>query len=424
MSALSRKNTNNASAAMPSNTLPALPINFVENMISEINSHSTPEVQAKALIALAALSLRVKLDPESFLRVVEPILDVLEKKNVGRDTDDAKNDDFEGVTAAALAALSCFLGNVERAHQEMLRNEHRGVKILIRAISRAMEENERVKIVNGLDCLVWTCRDKQCASFVLAGDDGKRVVEEARKMCEVEYVEGRYFPGEKKSGDDVNDDDTNTNNTNSNNNSNNNSEEKAKEKDKSTSSDNNGSKNNGKEEAKRVHHRRQEDAVAPKQIVAGAFELFVALSVSEAEKITMEHGGLEVFASAIKRVGGGDEGVDIFTKNEEAKYLEHFKNGGSLNPREDLERLKQDEINETASRALVGISCCCKFPGTALKLCSDEIVVRKIATFMTSSDPNVKQQALALFTAVARAPETKPLIEKALRGARDVVKSV
>ena len=424
MSALSRKNTNNASAAMPSNTLPALPINFVENMISEINSHSTPEVQAKALIALAALSLRVKLDPESFLRVVEPILDVLEKKNVGCDTDDAKNDDFKGVTAAALAALSCFLGNVERAHQEMLRNEHRGVKILIRAISRAMEENERVKIVNGLDCLVWTCRDKQCASFVLAGDDGKRVVEEARKMCEVEYVEGRYFPGEKMSGDDVNDDDTNTNNTNSNTNSNNNSEEKAKEKDKSTSSDNNGSKNNGKEEAKRVHYRRQEDAVAPKQIVAGAFELFVALSVSEAEKITMEHGGLEVFASAIKRVGGGDEGVDIFTKNEEAKYLEHFKNGGSLNPREDLERLKQDEINETASRALVGISCCCKFPGTALKLCSDEIVVRKIATFMTSSDPNVKQQALALFTAVARAPETKPLIEKALRGARDVVKSV
>ena len=86
-------------------------------------------------------------------------------------------------------------------------------------------------------------------------------------------------------------------------NSNNNSEEKAKEKDKSTSSDNNGSKNNGKEEAKRVHYRRQEDVVAPKQIVAGAFELFVALSVSEAEKITMEHGGLEVFASAIKRVG-------------------------------------------------------------------------------------------------------------------------
>ena len=421
MSALSRKNTNNASAAMPPNTLPALPINFVENMISEINSHSTPEVQAKALIALAALSLRVKLDPESFLRVVEPILDVLEKKN--NENNDTKNDDFEGVTAAALAALSCFLGNLERAHQEMLRNEHRGVKILIRAISRAMEENERVKIVNGLDCLVWTCRDKQCASFVLVGDDGKRVVEEARKMCEVEYVEGRYFPGEKKSGDDVNNDDTNTNNTN-NNNTNNNSEEKTKEKDKSTSSDNNGSKNNGKEEAKRVHYRRQEDAVAPKQIVAGAFELFVALSVSEAEKITMEHDGLEVFASAIKRVGGGDEGVDIFTKNEEAKYLEHFKNGGSLNPREDLERLKQDEINETASRALVGISCCCKFPGTALKLCSDEIVVRKIATFMTSSDPNVKQQALALFTAVARAPETKPLIEKALRGARDVVKSV
>ena len=418
MSALRRKNINNASAAMPSNTSPALPINFVENMISEINARSTPEVQAKALIALAALSLRVKLDPESFLRVVEPILDVLETKN-NDNNDDIKNDDFEGVTAAALAALSCFLGNVERAHREMLRNERKGVKIVLKAISRAMEENERVKIVNGLDCLVWTCRDKQCASSVLVGDDGKRVVEEARKMCEVEYVEGRYFPGEKKSGDDS-DDDTNTNR----NNSNNNSEETAKEKDKSTSSDNNGSKNNGKEEAKRVHYRRQEDAVAPKQIVAGAFELFVALSVSEAEKITMEHGGLEVFASAIKRGGGGDEGVDIFTKNEEAKYLEHFKNGGSLNPREDLERLEQDEINETASRALVGISCCCKFPGTALKLCSDEIVVRKIATFMTSSDPNVKQQALALFTAVARAPETKPLIEKALRGARDVVKSV
>jgi hypothetical protein len=269
-------------------------------MISEINAHSTPEVQAKALIALAALSLRVKLDPESFLRVVEPILDVLETKN-NDNNDDIKNDDFEGVTAAALAALSCFLGNVERAHREMLRNERKGVKIVLKAISRAMEENERVKIVNGLDCLVWTCRDKQCASSVLVGDDGKRVVEEARKMCEVEYVEGRYFPGEKKSGDDS-DDDTNTNS----NNSNNNSEETAKEKDKSTSSDNNGSKNNGKEEAKRVHYRRQEDAVAPKQIVAGAFELFVALSVLEAEKITMEHGGLEVFASAIKRVGGGD----------------------------------------------------------------------------------------------------------------------
>ena len=417
-SALRLNDTKNA-RTMPSNTTPppqSLPFNFVENLISEIRRDEKPDVQAKALIALAALSLRVQLDPESFLRVVEPILDVLERKN----NDDTKNDDdFEGVKAAALAALSCFLGNVDRAHAEMLRNERRGLKIVLKAIERAMEENERVKIVNGIDCLVWTCRDKQCASSVLVGDDGKRVVEEARKMCEVEYVEGRYFPGEKKSGDDS-DDDTNTNS----NNSNNNSEETAKEKDKSTSSDNNGSKNNGKEEAKRVHYRRQEDAVAPKQIVAGAFELFVALSVLEAEKITMEHGGLEVFASAIKRVGGGDEGVDIFTKNEEAKYLEHFKNGGSLNPAEDLERLKQDEINETASRALVGISCCCKFPGTALKLCSDEIVVRKIATFMTSSDPNVKQQALALFTAVARAPETKPLIEKALRGARDVVKSV
>ena len=228
MSALRRKNINNASAAMPSNTSPALPINFVENMISEINARSTPEVQAKALIALAALSLRVKLDPESFLRVVEPILDVLETKN--NDNNDTKSDDFEGVTAAALAALSCFLGNVERAHREMLRNEQKGVKIVLKAIEKAMEENERVKIVNGLDCLVWTCRDKECASFVLVGDDGKRVVEEARKMCEVEYVEGRYFPGEKMSGDDVNDDDTNTNNTNSNTNSNNNSEEKAKEK--------------------------------------------------------------------------------------------------------------------------------------------------------------------------------------------------
>ena len=149
MSALRRKNTNNATAAMPSNTSPALPINFVENMISEINARSTPEVQAKALIALAALSLRVKLDPESFLRVVEPILDVLETKN--NDNNDTKSDDFEGVTAAALAALSCFLGNVERAHREMLRNEQKGVKIVLQAIEKAMEENERVKIVNGLD---------------------------------------------------------------------------------------------------------------------------------------------------------------------------------------------------------------------------------------------------------------------------------
>ena len=157
---------------------------------------------------------------------------------------------------------------------------------------------------------------------------------------------GEVFSGEKKSGDDVNDDDTNTNNTNSNTNSNNNSEEKAKEKDKSTSSDNNGSKNNGKEEAKRVHYRRQEDAVAPKQIVAGAFELFVALSVSEAEKITMEHGGLEVFASAIKRVGGGgDEGADIFTKNEEAKISRTLQKRRQFEP-EGRSRTPQTRRNK------------------------------------------------------------------------------
>ena len=389
---------------------PALPFT-VERMISEIESHDAPKTQAQSLIALAALSMRVKLD-ESFLRVVKPIVDVLEKKtttNNAGDDDDDDDDDFEGVTAAAFAALSCFLGNVERAHEEMLREEKRGVKVVVKAIEKAMEERKRVNTVNGLDCLAWTCRDKECASFAMALEEGgKKIVEEARKMCELEYVKERYFGESSASGS------------------------------KNNSEANNSSKNDGKEEeekegekeeeTKRLHFRRQEDAVQPKQIAAGAFELFLALSVSEAEKITTEHDGLQVFASAIKRVGGGDNGAaaaavaaaDVFTKDEEAKILAHFKSEGHPNPAEELERLRQHETNEVASRALVGISCCCKFPGTALKLCSDEIAVRKIATLMTSSDPNVKQQALALFTAIARAPECKPLVEKALRGARDV----
>ena len=120
-------------------------------MISEIESHDAPKTQAQSLIALAALSLRVKLD-ESFLRVVAPIVDVLEKKT----TTNVDDDDFEGVTAAAFAALSCFLGNVERAHEEMLREEKRGVKVLVKAIEKAMEERKRVNTVNGLDCLAWT----------------------------------------------------------------------------------------------------------------------------------------------------------------------------------------------------------------------------------------------------------------------------
>jgi hypothetical protein len=388
---------------------PALPFT-VERMISEIESHDAPKTQAQSLIALAALSMRVKLD-ESFLRVVKPIVDVLEKKtttNNAGDDDDDDDDDFEGVTAAAFAALSCFLGNVERAHEEMLREEKRGVKVVVKAIEKAMEERKRVNTVNGLDCLAWTCRDKECASFAMALEEGgKKIVEEARKMCELEYVKERYFGESSASGS------------------------------KNNSEANNSSKNDGKEEeekegekeeeTKRLHFRRQEDAVQPKQIAAGAFELFLALSVSEAEKITTEHDGLQVFASAIKRVGCGDNGAaaaavaaDVFTKDEEAKILAHFKSEGHPNPAEELERLRQHETNEVASRALVGISCCCKFPGTALKLCSDEIAVRKIATLMTSSDPNVKQQALALFTAIARAPECKPLVEKALRGARDV----
>ena len=379
---------------------PALPFT-VERMISEIESHDAPKTQAQSLIALAALSLRVKLD-ESFLRVVAPIVDVLEKKTTTTNADD-DDDDFEGVTAAAFAALSCFLGNVERAHEEMLREEKRGVKVVVKAIEKAMEERKRVNTVNGLDCLAWTCRDKECASFAMALEEGgKKIVEEARKMCELEYVKERYF-GESSASDSKNNSEANNSSKNDG------KEEEEKEGEK-------------EEETKRLHYRRQEDAVQPKQIAAGAFELFLALSVSEAEKITTEHDGLEVFASAIKRVGGGDNGAaaDVFTKDEEAKILAHFKSEGHPNPAEELERLRQHETNEVASRALVGISCCCKFPGTALKLCSDEIAVRKIATLMTSSDPNVKQQALALFTAIARAPECKPLVEKALRGARDV----
>jgi len=388
-------------SAKPSPPHPALPFT-VERMISEIESHDAPKTQAQSLIALAALSLRVKLD-ESFLRVVEPIVDVLEKKTTTTNADDDDDDDFEGVTAAAFAALSCFLGNVERAHEEMLREEKRGVKVVVKAIEKAMEERKRVNTVNGLDCLAWTCRDKECASFAMALEEGgKKIVEEARKMCELEYVKERYF-GESSASDSKNNSEANNSSKNDG------KEEEEKEGEK-------------EEETKRLHYRRQEDAVQPKQIAAGAFELFLALSVSEAEKITTEHDGLEVFASAIKRVGGGDNGAaaDVFTKDEEAKILAHFKSEGHPNPAEELERLRQHETNEVASRALVGISCCCKFPGTALKLCSDEIAVRKIATLMTSSDPNVKQQALALFTAIARAPECKPLVEKALRGARDV----
>ena len=105
------------------------------------------------------------------------------------------------------------------------------------------------------------------------------------------------------------------------------------------------------EEEMRVRYRRQEDAVRPKQIVAGAFELFVALSISEAEKMTTEYESLDVFSSAIKRVGGGDKANAPLAKDEEDALLERFKIEGRANPMEELERVKQHEIHEVASRA-------------------------------------------------------------------------
>ena len=379
----------------------------VEQMREEITSHAHPKKQTQSLVALAALALRLQLD-ERFVAVVGAILDALDRatttlttRGVDFDDDDINDvNDKEEVVAAALAALSCVVGTVDGATKEMLKENNRGIGIVLKAVDAAMKEKKRTAVVNGLDCLAWTCREKECAKVVVATNtkDGKRVVEEARRMCDVEYVKETFFSQTttKKNG-------------------------YAKNTKRSQESDDGKEKEEEEEEEMRVRYRRQEDAVRPKQIVAGAFELFVALSVSEAEKMTTEYESLDVFSSAIKRVGGGDKANAPLAKDEEdAALLERFKIEGRANPTEELERVKQHEIHEVASRALIGISCCCKCPGTAAKLCSDELLVQKIAQFMTSSDPSVKHQASALFAAIARAPECKPLVEKALRGARDL----
>ena len=374
-------------------------MNPVEQMREEITSHAHPKKQTQSLVALAALALRLQLD-ERFVAVVGAILDALDRATTTlttRGVDDVNDvNDKEEVVAAALAALSCVVGTVDGATKEMLKENNRGIGIVLKAVDAAMKEKKRTAVVNGLDCLAWTCREKECAKVVVATNtkDGKRVVEEARRMCDVEYVKEKFFSQTMTTKN------TCTKNT-----------KRSHESD------------DGKEEEEemRVRYRRQEDAVRPKQIVAGAFELFVALSVSEAEKMTTEYESLDVFSSAIKRVGGGDKANAPLAKDEEdAALLERFKIEGRANPTEELERVKQHEIHEVASRALIGISCCCKCPGTAAKLCSDELLVQKIAQFMTSSDPSVKHQASALFAAIARAPECKPLVEKALRGARDL----
>ena len=379
----------------------------VEQMREEITSHAHPKKQTQSLVALAALALRLQLD-ERFVAVVGAILDALDRAilttlTTTRGVDDDDINDKEEVVAAALAALSCVVGTVDGATKEMLKENNRGIGIVLKAVDAAMKEKKRTRVVNGLDCLAWTCREKECAKVVVATntEDGKRVVEEARRMCDVEYVKETFFSQ------------TTTTTKNG----------YAKNTKRSQESDDGKEKEEEEEEEEemRVRYRRQEDAVRPKQIVAGAFELFVALSVSEAEKMTTEYESLDVFSSAIKRVGGGDKANAPLAKDEEdAALLERFKIEGRANPTEELERVKQHEIHEVASRALIGISCCCKCPGTAAKLCSDELLVQKIAQFMTSSDPSVKHQASALFAAIARAPECKPLVEKALRGARDL----
>ena len=380
----------------------------LEQMREEITSHAHPKKQTQSLVALAALALRLQLD-ERFVAVVGAILDALDRAilTTTRGVDDVNDindvNDKEEVVAAALAALSCVVGTVDGATKEMLKENNRGIGIVLKAVDAAMKEKKRTRVVNGLDCLAWTCREKECAKVVVATNtkDGKRVVEEARRMCDVEYVKETFFSQ------------TTTTTTKKNG--------YAKNTKRSQESDDGKEKEEEEEEEMRVRYRRQEDAVRPKQIVAGAFELFVALSVSEAEKMTTEYESLDVFSSAIKRVGGGDKANAPLAKDEEdAALLERFKIEGRANPTEELERVKQHEIHEVASRALIGISCCCKCPGTAAKLCSDELLVRKIAQFMTSSDPSVKHQASALFAAIARAPECKPLVEKALRGARDL----
>ena len=376
----------------------------VEQMREEITSHAHPKKQTQSLVALAALALRLQLD-ERFVAVVGAILDALDRAilTTTRGVDDVNDindvNDKEEVVAAALAALSCVVGTVDGATKEMLKENNRGIGIVLKAVDAAMKEKKRTRVVNGLDCLAWTCREKECARVVATNtEDGKRVVEEARRMCDVEYVKETFFSQTTTTKNGY-----------------------AKNTKRSQESDDGKEKEEEEEEEMRVRYRRQEDAVRPKQIVAGAFELFVALSVSEAEKMTTEYESLDVFSSAIKRVGGGDKANAPLAKDEEdAALLERFKIEGRANPMEELERVKQHEIHEVASRALIGISCCCKCPGTAAKLCSDELLVQKIAQFMTSSDPSVKHQASALFAAIARAPECKPLVEKALRGARDL----
>ena len=344
---------------------------LIENMIKEIKSKDK-QVQLKALVATAALSLRIKLS-EEFLRVFEPLVDCVQEEIDDDDDDDKEHDENDenekneenDVAAAAIAALSCFIGNVEGAREKMLERDKRALKIVAESFRKAWKRKRKVLLVNALDCLTWAVRAKELS--IVFVNEMSDCLREARKLTEVAFVKENMF-----SSDDITNTDDNTNTNNS-------------------------------------QQRQQEHET---QVAQAAFELFLALSVNETEKITLEYEGVTIFADALKR--------DAVSKEDMEKVRAHYQSLGHPDAILEAEKYKTNEDAELASRALVGISCCCKFPGTALKLCEDQSLVRRIAYFMTSSDRDVKQQALALFTAIARAPDCKPLVEKALRGARDI----
>ena len=83
---------------------------LIENMIKEIKSKDK-QVQLKALVATAALSLRIKLS-EEFLRVFEPLVDCVQEEIDDDDDDDKEHDENDenekneenDVAAAAIAA--------------------------------------------------------------------------------------------------------------------------------------------------------------------------------------------------------------------------------------------------------------------------------------------------------------------------------
>lgn len=85
-----------------------------------------------------------------------------------------------------------------------------------------------------------------------------------------------------------------------------------------------------------------------------------------------------------------------------------------------VDALQSDE-DDIAVRGLIGLACALpRRRALRARLAEDGAAVRRLATFMGSSqDQEVKGFASGLFRALAIDPETKSLVEKALREGAD-----